>query len=124
MRLDLFHAYAKHETDKKFLRVGHFSNELTSLRSYFQEHNNPHIDWERMFGERGLIYPKYRVMSRATDGKLARATIDEDGHDWSAEAQHDEARRAARPVRSRQFASFGRNDPRRIVSGCWDRRTR
>jgi hypothetical protein len=67
--LDLFHVHAKHEADEKFCRVGNFFDELTPLRSYFQEHDNPHINWEKMFAERGLVYRDYRVMSRAFDGK-------------------------------------------------------
>jgi hypothetical protein len=69
MGLGLFHVHAKHEAGEKFCRVGNFSNELKPLQHYFQEHDNPHIDWEKMFGERGLVYQNHRVMSRATDGR-------------------------------------------------------
>ena len=69
MGLDILHVYAKHEADEKFCRVDDFLNELTPLQGYFQEHENPHIDWEKMFAERGLVYQNYRVMGRSTDGK-------------------------------------------------------
>jgi hypothetical protein len=69
MGLDIYHAQAKREVDEKFFRVDTVLDELKSLRPYFQSHQNPHIDWEKMFADRGLDYGGYRVMSRATDGK-------------------------------------------------------
>ncbi len=69
MGLDIYHAQAKREVDKRFLRVGEAADELQPLRSYFQTHHNPHIDWEKMFADRGLVYRDHRVMTRATDGR-------------------------------------------------------
>jgi hypothetical protein len=63
-----YHAQAKREVDGNFFGVDTVLNELKSLEPYFQIHQNPHIDWQRMFADRGLIYGNYRVMSRATDG--------------------------------------------------------
>jgi hypothetical protein len=68
MGLDICHAQAKHKVDGNFFRVDTFLEELKSLESYFQLHQNQHIDWEKMFADRGLTFGSYRVMSRATDG--------------------------------------------------------
>jgi hypothetical protein len=68
MGLDIYHAQAKREVGEKFLRVDTVLDELKSLRPYFQIHQNPHIDWEKMFADRGLVYGSYRVMSRGADG--------------------------------------------------------
>jgi hypothetical protein len=69
MGLDIFHAHAKHEADTTFCSVGDFLSQLTPLRSYFKEHENPHIDWEKMFADRGLVYRDHRVVSRVSDGR-------------------------------------------------------
>jgi hypothetical protein len=69
MGLDLFHAHAKSEVDKQFFRVDRSAEELKSPQNYFQEYGNPHINWEKMFADRGLVYQKYRVMGHSTDGK-------------------------------------------------------
>jgi hypothetical protein len=69
MGLDIYHAQAKPEVDKRFCRVDMFLNELKPLQSFFQIHPNPHIDWEKMFADHGLVYRNYRVLSRSTDGR-------------------------------------------------------
>lgn len=69
MGLDIYHAHAKRDVDKKFFRVDTVLNELKSLETYFQIHENPHIDWEKMFADHGLVYRSYRVMARTTGGK-------------------------------------------------------
>jgi len=68
MGLDIYHAQAKRDVDGNFFGVDTVLNELKSLEPYVQVHQNPHIDWEKMFADRGLIYGDYRIMSRATDG--------------------------------------------------------
>jgi len=69
MGLDIYHAQAKREIDNRFFRVEMDSGELTPLQPYFQIHENPHIDWKKMFADRGMVYDRYRVMTRATDGR-------------------------------------------------------
>ena len=69
MGLDILHVYAKKDTQDNFCRVDNFLNEMKPLQGYFQEHDNPHIDWEKMFADRGLVDKKYRIVSRASDGK-------------------------------------------------------
>jgi hypothetical protein len=69
MGLDIFHAHAKRDVDSKFYRVEDELAEFKPLQSYIQIHQNPHLDWERMFADRGLGAERYRILSRATDGK-------------------------------------------------------
>ena len=69
MGLDIYHAQAKREVDKRFFRVETASYELKPLQPYFQIHENPHIDWDKMFADRGLVYQSHRVLCHATDGR-------------------------------------------------------
>jgi hypothetical protein len=70
MGLDIYHFYATHRPDpQKFCRVAPFLTAMMPLESYFQEHENEHLDWEKMFASHGLDHRKYRVMARTTDGR-------------------------------------------------------
>jgi hypothetical protein len=69
MGLDIYHAHAKREVDRRFCRVDPFIDEMQLLRPYIQRHESPSIDWERMFSARGLECKNYRLMVRTTDGK-------------------------------------------------------
>jgi hypothetical protein len=66
--LDIYHAHAKSEVDGKFFTVDQHLDEMKPLKPYFQQQENPHLDWERMFAARGLVHGNYRVMSMGTDG--------------------------------------------------------
>jgi hypothetical protein len=70
MGLDIYHFYATHRQDpQKFCRVGPFASQMMPLERYFQDYENEHLDWEKMFASHGLDHTKYRVMARTTDGR-------------------------------------------------------
>lgn len=70
MGLDIFHAQAKREIDGNFFRVDDAaSDQFKALKPYVQVHQNPHIDWEKMFSDQGLVFGNYRASGSATDGR-------------------------------------------------------
>jgi hypothetical protein len=66
--LDIYHLYAKREAGRDFCRVDGVLEEMKPLQSYFQKHENAHLDWETMFSARGLDYRNYAQRSRTTNG--------------------------------------------------------
>jgi len=70
MGLDIYHFYATQRQDpQKFCRVQPFLNQFMPLERYFQDYENEHLDWEKMFASHGLDHARYRLMAQTTDGR-------------------------------------------------------
>ena len=70
MGLDIHHLYATHRQDpQKFCRVEQFRSQMRPREHYFQEYENEHLDWEKMFASHCLDHAHYRIMSRSSDGR-------------------------------------------------------
>src|ERR1700722_4144283 len=70
MGLDIYHFRASHQPDPlRFFRVEGFVREMQPLAPYFQQHENEHLDWERMFSSHRLDFKRHRLLTRTTDGK-------------------------------------------------------
>ncbi len=69
MGLDIHHLQATLSREgRHFCRVEAFLTQMQPLERYFQQAENEHVDWEKMFATRGLVYENYRLKSRGTDG--------------------------------------------------------
>jgi hypothetical protein len=42
---------------------------MQRLAPYFQQHENEHLDWERMFSSHGLDFKRHRLLAQSRSGK-------------------------------------------------------
>lgn len=72
MGLDIYHFRASDRPDPtQFFRVEPYMSEMQPLASYFQQHENEHLDWEGMFSSQGLDFKRHRLMVQTRAGKYA-----------------------------------------------------